>query len=277
MARILLLGWMCVVTLTAQTAATLAGSVQDPAGSAVPNATVRVRPYTGGTASETTLETALEAKTAADGSFRFRDLPPGEYILEVTSRALKPHQSRVRLEGGSEKHTTVRLEIPTLATAITVEDKVDDLRAEVEADYNQNKTITSIDGQGVTQYNPVSNYDVLRLLPGVMSPAGAAKDRFSVPTNIRGAAAWGTVETVDDYPAINITPVSAEDGGYTASFSSIIPSLALHNITLATGGLGVTYGQAAGGVVKSSIKQGLPGRAATSVRLEGSGVGEGVM
>ena len=111
-----------------------------------------------------------------------------------------------------------------------------------------------MEGKTVVDYSPVANYDALRLLPGVMS--AGQKDRFSVPSHLRGAGAWGQVEQVDDYPSINITPVSAEDGGYTASFSSIIPSLALNNLTLATGGLGVSYGQASGGIVRSGIKRG---------------------
>lgn len=269
MRRLILLGWTCALTLAAQSAATLTGSVQDPNGLSVANAMVRVQKHDGGA--------NLEARTEPNGSFRFSDLPPGDYTLEVTSDGLKPSRSRLRLNPGAESHTAIRLEMAPLTTAINVQDQADDVRAKVEADYNLNKSVSAIEGQMVTQYNAVSNYDILRLLPGVMSAGGSAKDRFSVPTNIRGAAAWGTVETVDDYPAINITPVSAEDGGYTASFSSIVPSLALRSVSLATGGLGVSYGQAAGGVVRSSIKQGSPGKPFTSVRLEGSGVGEGVM
>ena len=270
-----LLRWACVLTLVLATGSQTAiaqtliqGRVEDETKAAVSGASVRlVRP-------DASIQ--AEVRSRPDGSFAVSTAPPGEYRLEVNAPGFAPWAQRMSLNVGLAKDTVVSLRLARLNSSVTVEAPVEDtLRAAVEADYNQNKSTTTVQGQTAMQWNPVSNYDVLRLLPGVMTPAGGGKDRFSVPTSIRGAGAWGTVETVDDYPAANITPVSAEDGGYTAGFSSIIPGIALRGVTLATGGLGVSYGQAAGGVVRSTIKQGTPGRQATSLRAEGTGVGNG--
>ena len=110
--------------------------------------------------------------------------------------------------------------------------------------------------------------------PAYPLPLWGGRDRFSTPTNIRGNGAWGKSETLDDYPAVQIVPVSAEDGGYTAGFSSIIPSISVEELSVATGGLGVVYGQAAGGVVRNRIKTGDAASPHATLRAEGIGIGE---
>ena len=275
MSTSVVLRWTCVLALVWAAAAqnadaktSLQGRVEDETGAVIAGAAVRLLSADGA------VRTAV--RSAMDGSFAISGQPPGEYRLQVTAPGFATWTNGVRLEAGAPSEAVVSMKLASLNSAVNVEAPAGDpLRAAVEADYNQNKSSTSVLGGTAVEWNPVANYDVLRLLPGVMSPAGGGKDRFSVPTNIRGAGAWGTVETVDDYPGANITPVSAEDGGYTASFSSIIPGIALRSVTLATGGLGVSFGQAAGGVVRSTIKQGAPGRQMTSLRAEGTAVGQG--
>lgn len=240
---------------------TVAGRVVDASGGAVTDATIR-----------------LVAPPSDETTRTDRD---GHFVLTVTGRcpctltATAPgfREARV-ITHADQRLQTIVLDVAGIEQHVTVTADVDVLRRDVLDRYDASKTITSLDGDVVQHYSPVANYDALRLLPGVMT-AGGPKDRFSVPTHLRGAGAWGTVEQVDDYPAINITPVSAEDGGYTASLSSIIPSIALTRVTLATGGLGVSYGQAAGGIVRSGIRRGSAQGPHSSVRIDGMAVGEG--
>ncbi|HET8550758.1 MAG TPA: carboxypeptidase regulatory-like domain-containing protein [Bryobacteraceae bacterium] len=254
--------------LMGETRRALRGTVQDPGGGSVPGAAVRL--------SHEDTRSAYRTKTGHDGSFSIEGLLPGPYVLEVTAGGFRYYRANVRV-ATEQQSVTVWLSLAPVSSTITVHgDEPADVRAEVEADYTANKSVTSAEGERSLDYNPVANYDLLRVMPGVMSPAYGGKDRFSVPSSFRGSASWGTVETVDEYPAISITAVSAEDGGYTAGFSSIIPGLALRKLSLATGGLGVTYGQASGGVVRSTLKHGSAGQPFTSVRLEGSGIGEGI-
>ena len=239
----------------------------DPAGAVVPGALVTVESANGSRHTVT---------TDPAGVYSLPVLEPGRYTLIVNLPAFRESRATIEIAARQQAVRNVSLEILPIEGSVTVEaDAVDAIRATVADHYNRNKTVTSMEGKTVVDYSPVANYDALRLLPGVMS--AGQKDRFSVPSHLRGAGAWGQVEQVDDYPSINITPVSAEDGGYTASFSSIIPSLALNNLTLATGGLGVSYGQASGGIVRSGIKRGSARGPRSTVRVEGMGIGEGVL
>ncbi len=242
------------------------GQVVDASGGAVVGATVDV----------TAAQGARRATSGAEG--RFDVEAPGGCPCAVVVTAAGFRSQRVAIDDATSRAASrIVLEIESLAQQVVVTgDQFDDVRQDALDAYNASKTVTSLEGEVVERHSPVANYDALRLLPGVMT-AGGTKDRFSVPTHLRGAGAWGTVEQVDDYPAINITPVSAEDGGYTASLSSIIPSLALTRMTLATGGLGVVHGQAAGGVVRSGIRRGSAQGPHSTVRVDGMGIGEGVL
>jgi outer membrane cobalamin receptor len=246
---------------------TLSGLVVDQSGGAIAGATVVLT---------SSFAAPRETTTDTGGRYRFAEVAAGAYTITVTAPKFTSVSRRVRMTGSRAENPSISLAILPIEGSVTVRgDLLDAVRTQAADEYNRNKAVTTLENETVIANNPVSNYDSLRLLPGVMS--AGAKDRFSAPTHLRGAGAWGQVEQVDDYPAINITPVSAEDGGYTASFSSIIPSLALNHLTLATGGLGVSYGQATGGIIRTGIKRGAAQGPRSTVRLEGMGIGEGVL
>src|SRR5579862_97874 len=74
---------LCVPSLTAQSAGTsaLAGTVTDPTGAAIPNATVTIT--NNGTGQTRT------ATTGADGTYRFTLLPPGTYKVTFAANGFK--------------------------------------------------------------------------------------------------------------------------------------------------------------------------------------------
>lgn len=215
-------------------------------------------------------------RSGPDGVFRFTGLPTAEGTMRISASGFAPlFRSIKTAEPGDRRF---RLDIAPVASTVTVVGTGDaDLRHEIDQMYGRNKSVTSIDGEVLASVNPVANYAALRLLPGVMNAGAGGRDRFSVPTNIRGGHTFGTVETIDDYPAIDITPVAAEDGGYTAGFSSIVPAVAVESLAVATGGLGVSYGQAAGGVIRNYLKRGSAAHRSSSVRFEFLSLGEGVL
>lgn len=138
-----------------------------------------------------------------------------------------------------------------------------------------NSTETNLDSEFAKALTPVNNYSLLRLLPGVNGGLNN-KDRFGGPVSIRGGITWGIAQTIDDYPSIDVVPVAAEDGGFTANLSSIIPSIALSNLSIDTGDLGVKYGQATGGVIRSQLKRGNAEDPYSGIHAEYNTIGEAV-
>ncbi|WPJ94321.1 TonB-dependent receptor [Coraliomargarita algicola] len=147
------------------------------------------------------------------------------------------------------------------------------LTGEAARGFDATMTQTSLEGDMVESLTPVNNYSLLRLLPGVNGGL-SNKDRFGGPVSIRGGVTWGVVQLVDDYPVIDVVPVSAEDGGYTAGLSSIIPSIALTEMGVETGALGVRYGQATGGAIRSQIKRGSAENPYSGLQVEYNTIGE---
>ena len=253
-----------VLTASGQeTNGSLEGVVRDASSSAVANAIVELTPG------------AASAKTGEEGRFQFEGLAAGRYSVTVTSEEFEPVTAQVRITPGRVARMEFELAIATVRSEVTVSgDRPADLRERVLETYEANKSVTTMEGQALAKNNLMNNYDALRLMPGVSTAAFGGRDRFSTPSHIRGNGAWGKSETLDDYPAVQVVPVSAEDGGYTAGFSSIIPSISIEEMSLATGGLGVVYGQATGGVVRNRIKTGDPAAPHATLRAEGIGVGE---
>lgn len=243
----------------------LSGVIYDSTGSAVRGALVEVEMQ----------DQTKSAQSDAVGRFRFSGLAAGEHELAVTKEGFERIVRSVRVSADRPTSIEIQLAVVGVRSEVTVRaQRPASLYEQSLEMYEASKTTTSLGGETLVNNNPVNNYDALRLLPGVSSAAFGGRDRFSTPTSIRGNGAWGTVETIDEYPAVQITPVSAEDGGYTAGFSSIIPAVAVQEVTLATGGLGVVYGQASGGVVKNRIKTGNPSAPHATLRAEGVGIGE---
>src|SRR5215472_4188130 len=84
-------------------AGTITGTVTDPSGAVLPGAKVTItNPVTGHTAQTT---------TAGDGTFRFNNLPPNSYQLEVKSDKFSTYTQSVDVRGSIPVQVTVQLGI----------------------------------------------------------------------------------------------------------------------------------------------------------------------
>jgi Carboxypeptidase regulatory-like domain len=96
-----------------QVTATLLGSVTDPVGAAIPDATVTiVRPDTG--------QTVL-VKTAADGSYQVPSLSPGTYTLSVGHEGFEKYvQTGIKLDVNQKARIDVQLKVGSFTTNVQV-------------------------------------------------------------------------------------------------------------------------------------------------------------
>jgi hypothetical protein len=93
-------------------AGTITGTVVDPSGAVIPGATVTIaNPVTGYT---------NQTKTGGDGSFRFNNLPPNPYRLEVKAETFSPFIQTVDVRGSIPVQVPVKLSIGTTSTTIEV-------------------------------------------------------------------------------------------------------------------------------------------------------------
>ena len=119
-ARILLIGIMvlaCVSVAMSQAqsnAADLQGTVRDPNGAAVPNATV--------TAKNSATNVSREATTNDDGFYKIVNLPPGDYALTVTASNYKTAiLPIIKITVGQTAVQDVPLEIGEVSATVTIQ------------------------------------------------------------------------------------------------------------------------------------------------------------
>jgi len=112
--RTLLLAYLLAAVLAAQEyRATLLGTVTDPAGAAVPMASVTVTNDDTGVSSRT--------KCNGEGGYQIPYLQPGVYTLEVTHAGFKTHRrGPIELRVNDRAKIDVPLEIGRAAEQVTV-------------------------------------------------------------------------------------------------------------------------------------------------------------
>jgi hypothetical protein len=104
---------LLVPRASAQTAATISGTVEDPNRSALPGVTVTVR----------NADTALTrtVATSPEGRFVIAGLPPGQYDLRAELTSFKPHVRRgLQLTVGQALVVNIAMEVGGLSEEVTV-------------------------------------------------------------------------------------------------------------------------------------------------------------
>ena len=161
-------GFLVFTFLSAQLPAqtlygTLVGNITDPSGLPVVGATVRAEHSGTGLARET--------KTNERGGFLFSDLQSGSYTMTVRADAFAPVTTTgLQISANAVTRSDARLELPTLAEAVTVAASAVTLqtdRAEVRSEIDT-KQVNHLPVSGVRNYTAL-----LALVPGVSPPAPA--------------------------------------------------------------------------------------------------------
>jgi Carboxypeptidase regulatory-like domain len=119
----ILLSFFGIQSLSAQTPGTgaLTGTVKDPSGAVIPNATV--------TLTSATTSQARTATTGADGVYHFNLLPPGNYRVHIESSGFKPVDVPSVTVAVTETEVLDRsLEVGAQAQTVTVEGEVENIQ-----------------------------------------------------------------------------------------------------------------------------------------------------
>lgn len=214
----------------------ITGTVTDPQGNVVPNATV--------TATNVGTNQSLTATSNSEGGFRFSNLQPGTYNVETTVSGFAPARAeRVVVE--VSKSTTVNL--PLALSGATAEV---DVTAEAPViNTNDPSNTTNINQTSINELpingRRASNF--VLLTPGV-APDGA----FGL-ISFRGISGLLNNSTIDG--GDNNQAFFSEERGRTRINYSISQD-AVREFSVNTSNYSAEFGRAAGGVVNTVTKSG---------------------
>ncbi len=212
-----------------ETTAGLQGTVKDPSGAVIVKATVEV--------TSPALIGAKRMETDQGGNYRFTNLPPGTYTINVTASGFRPYkQENITLAVG--RLPTVDIKMGVGAVTETVEVSAEALLV----DTAQSKVQTNI-GDDVLMNVPTTRsfQGVIQFAPGARSEplqAGYQIDGASNSENAYLVEGLETASVFDGHSAVNV------------------PMDFIEEVQVKSSGFEAEYGGALGGVVNVIQKRG---------------------
>lgn len=196
-----LLSAIYVPSLMAQSAGTsaLAGTVTDPSGAAIPNATVTIA--NNGTGQSRT------AITGADGTYRFTLLPPGNYKVSFAANGFKTSEvSSVTLNVTETPQLDRTLEVGAAAEQVTVE-------AAGETLQTQSSTLgTTVTSQQVVGL-PLSNRNYTQLLTMAAGANTSVNNATEIGKGTQDIAVNGADPSQNNYQMDGVSIVNTSNTG----------------------------------------------------------------
>jgi hypothetical protein len=218
---------------------TINGTVTDPAGAQVPNATVVVKNQASGTERTVT--------TNADGLYSVTNIPPGVYTVTVTASGFKKFDStNNKLDPSSTLAVNVPLQLGTATETVEVSAAATRLQTET-ATVQKLVTREQIDSLELAGRNPVG---LASLVPGARGGnlSGLSFNFSQGPSNFNGSRNPENLITYDGAPATrtrsNGTSLGAADVDSTSE------------VQILTADYAAEYGRTSGGQIRIVTKAG---------------------
>jgi hypothetical protein len=220
----------------------IVGAVADESGAPIPGAIV--------VATNTGTGLKLEAKTEEDGSYTFRNVPPGVYELAISMQGFRElRKTDVRVSAGNPVRHDLRLEVGALAETVNVVSETALLQTE-KADLS-----TEISSKEVVNLplNQFRNYQaLLNLVPGA-TPAQLQNAEIDTPGRALSTSVNGVARNVNGFRvdgAVSVNVWLPHHVGYVQSAETI------EVVNVATNNYDADLGMAGGAAVTVLTKSG---------------------
>ncbi len=237
----------------------LSGVVSKPTGAVVSEAKVEL---IGGPAPD------RSTVTDSAGSYRFEDLPVGDYIVRVAASGFQPVEVRVAVAAAGSAVADLRLDAPAFEESLVVTEAR--VKAELEAERALTPGgVTIVDGDDLSRRPIHGLADSLRYVPGVWAESVSGSDELFLSS--RGSNLDAT-----DYDKNGIKllqdglPVTTADGN---NHNRLIDPLSARYSVVARGANALTYGASTLGGAIDFISPTARGSAPLSVLFDSGSFG----
>lgn len=242
--RLVLLITAVVILFAAQglaQEATIVGTVTDPSGAAVPNATITI------TAVETGLSRAMA--TSSDGQYVVPDLHIGRYSVRASAQGFKVAEQKDIVLGVNDRtRVDFKLQVGSAQEQVTVE------AAAIAVQSDSGEVSDLITGQQLSQLstNGRSMYSLISLTPGASSGQGD----FQIPTAVGGDANVSFNGMRESHNLYLLDGAESDDRG-GAGGSDVMPSMdAIAEFRQMTSNYSAEYGLSSSATMTAVIKSG---------------------
>src|SRR5579863_4915648 len=219
-------------------AATLSGTVTDPSGAVVPNATITI--------TENGLNgVARVAQSDGNGHYVAANLPAGTYGVKVVAGGFETYVGKDIVLNVAEKHAfNVQLKTGSVSTTVTVEDNP------VSVDTETSAQAGTISGVQIRELELAGRnfQQLVTLQPGVVSQMGDETGAGATQMSVNGARATANNWTIDGS--------DINDSGSNGTVINAPNVDAIQEFTLARGNYDAGYGRSGGGQVVVATKSG---------------------
>ena len=215
-----------------QTSTSITGEIVDENGGKISGAAVRLRSRSG---------VQFSTATAGNGSFEFRDLPSGQYLIEVQAQGFaKFVTEEIVVQRRQAKQLQLKLKVAGISENIVVTATGTAQRAD-----EVSKVVSILDTQQIDDKRELALWESLRGIPGVrVQQQGSPGAITSI--RLRGQRQYDTAVLLDGLRVRDASDI----GGSAASLSSDLVPLATDRVEILRGSGSSIYGtNAIGGVV----------------------------
>jgi Carboxypeptidase regulatory-like domain/TonB dependent receptor len=238
---------LCAVpaALAQLTTATILGTITDPTGANIPNASV--------TLLNLDTQARRTATSTSDGNYNFTLLPVGRYTVTVKASGFKiTTTSPLSVEAGDDARDDIKMELGGEAQTVTVESQTPLLQAD-SATVSSTVTAKAVQDLPLNGRNFVN---LVALVPGAnpglgngLSSGGRPDDRR---TNAAGLSVNGQDESLNDWTVDGI-----DDNERIIGTIGVKPNVeGIQEITVETNSYAAEAGRTAGGVINIVTKSG---------------------
>jgi outer membrane receptor protein involved in Fe transport len=181
-------------TAHAQFRSGLQGTVADPNGAVVPEATITLKNNETGRTAQTT--------SSSEGFYRFSELPPGNYTLTVEKAGFKKSSlENITVNAENVQGLDLVLTTGEVSETVTV---TSESQAELDTENaNVNKAVTTQEIRRLPQFGR-DPYELLRLTPGIFGDAGRGGGGASsgLPNSTGPGGSNNSIFQVENQPQI---------------------------------------------------------------------------
>src|SRR5579871_3947576 len=233
----MLFALICVTAVSAQeTTAGIQGTVKDPSGASVANATVEV--------SSPALLGTRKVQTDVSGNYHFGALPPGDYTMTVSATGFRTFKSTgIDLAVGRLPVFDVTLQVGVVTEAVEVAANA------TLVDVTQSKVAVDVEKEVIDNIPKGRSFQsLITFAPGArMEPLQGGRNDKGNSFQVDGASDAENVYLVD---GVNMT--DAQTGGVGKNFQIDF----IETVQIKSTGFEAKYGGALGGVVNAVPKRG---------------------